>query len=90
MSVISSPPDLLADATQTWKDLLGVFGSISFLLFFGCVMDSIFIDNALKQIPNQEAFIELLDTQQHWLKVSTTQGANAHHLYRSPHLGSSF
>jgi hypothetical protein len=77
-SVMSDPPDSSGSTVCAHDNSCEVFlsasvgamGSLAFIIFFACVLDCIFIDNALRQLPNEEAFLQFLETQREWLGVS--------------------
>jgi hypothetical protein len=59
ISVAVAPHDgLLED--KIVGPVCGGLGCVSFVLFFSCVLDCIFIDNTLRQISSEKAFLELL------------------------------
>ena len=48
---------------------MGISGALCFALFFVTVMDCVFIDNALKQIPDDKFFLHFMSSQRTLLRA---------------------
>lgn len=76
--MFSPPPELTSSASKKWwlKDGyyhpaasigFGTMGFLCFFLFFLSVIDCIFIDNALRQVPTPKALMNFIAHERSWI-----------------------
>ena len=64
---LSDPPESLSASATAF----GVFGTLSFVLLMGSVVECILMSNVLKQISSEPQFIEFLQLQKNRLQLAT-------------------